>query len=1039
MNNYKLLNNAFGWLAFFIATGVYLITMEPTGSFWDCGEFILAAKTLGVGHPPGAPVFMLLGRIFTLFGNPEDPASYARMVNALSGIASGFTILFLFWTITAIGKKLLIEKGKEELTQGNIFAIIGAGLVGALCYTFSDTFWFSAVEGEVYATSSMFTALVMWLIFKWDERVAEGDPRADRYLVLIAYLVGIAIGVHLLNLLCIPAIGYIYYFRKYKNTTQKGFILAGIISFGVLMFVQYGIIPGFISLAAFFEKGFVNTLGLPFNSGLIFYILLLTGLLVFGLVYTRRKGLVNWNTIVLSLAVIFIGYSSYAVIMIRSNAKTPMNENDPSNVFSMLSYINRDQYGQRPLFYGQYYNAPLDKKDPYKDGNPIYFKDEKKGKYSIADEQKSSIPNFDKKYCTVFPRMWSSDPQHVTSYMNWINMPAGAKTKVPSFGQNIGFMVKYQMNWMWWRYFMWNFSGRQNDIQGAGGPLDGNWITGINFIDSFFIGDQSDLPDTLANNKGRNNYFMLPFLLGVLGLIFHFRKDNKTAWTVLLLLLFLGVLINVFLNPTPQQPRERDYAYVGSFYAYAIWVGLGVLGLYDLLRKRAAGATAALGATVLGLLVAPALMAKDNWDDHDRSNRFTSADFAKNYLDSCAPNAILFTNGDNDTFPLWYVQEVEGYRTDVRVVNLSLLNTDWYVNQLKRKAYLSNAVPFSMTEDEYRQGTRDAVLILDNDRANDTNYVDINVALKQVRSTDVYRPQGSSGTGYNYFKHSHLFIPVDKAKVVANGTVPASLADRVAPVMWDLSDKGVLYKKDMMILDLLATNNWERPVYFAITVGDESYLNLEPYFQLEGLAYRLIPVAQASPDGQIGTVNTEIMYKNVVEKFKWGNMNDPKVYLDETNLRMTMNFRNNFSRLAASLLQEGKKDLAKKTLDRCMEIMPDNIIAYNYFVLPIANIYYELGDKQKAKEILAKLKNNMTQELAYYKGLRPSLRKAIGPVISRTDAILQRVLYLENMFLQREAGLGNPAGPNAQNSQQGTQKLPVDSPKAQAGATQGAE
>lgn len=1025
MNNYKLLNNIFGWLAFAIATTVYLVTMEPTGSFWDCGEFISAALKLEVGHPPGAPMFMLMGRVATLFGSAEDPASYARMVNGLSGICSGFTILFLFWTITAMAKKLYTENNKEQLSQGNIFAILGAGLVGALCYTFSDTFWFSAVEGEVYATSSMFTALTVWLIMKWDERVAEGDARADRYLVLIAYVVGIAIGVHLLNLLCIPAIAYIYYFRKYKNTTRKGFIVAGIVGFLALMFVQYGIIPGFIVLASKFEKGFVNGLGMPFNSGLIFYLLFLTGLLVFGLMYTKRKGLVMWNTIILSLTVIMIGYSSYAVILIRSNAKTPMNENDPSNVFSMLSYINRDQYGQRPLFYGQYYNAPLDKKDRYKDGDPVYFKDVKNNKYSIADDAKNSVPNFDKAYCTVLPRMWSAE--HASSYMNWIDMPPGAKNKKPSFGQNIGFMINYQMGWMWWRYFMWNFAGRQNDIQGLSGPLEGNWISGIGPLDNVRLGNQSDLPETLANNKGKNKYYLLPFLLGVLGLIFHFRKDKNTAWVVLLLLLFLGVLINVFLNPTPVQPRERDYAYVGSFYAYAIWVGFGVLALYDFFRRYSAHNIAAVGATALSLVAVPMVMANQNWDDHDRSKRYTSADFAKNYLDSCAPNAILFTNGDNDTFPLWYVQEVEGYRTDVRVVNLSLLNTDWYINQLKRKAYLSDAVPFTMTEDYYRQGTRDAVLILDNNREDDSTYVDINVALKQIMSKDLYKVP--DGQGYNNFKHSHLYIPVDKQAVVANGTVPANLADRVAPVKWDLSDKGVLYKKDMMILDLLATNNWKRPVYFAITVGDESYLGLEPYFQLEGLAYRIVPVERQSMDGQIGAVNTEIMYKNLIEKFRWGNMSDPSVYLDETNLRMTMNFRNNFSRLAAALLTEGKRDQAKKVLDRCLEVMPDNTVPYNYFVLPIANLYFELGDKQKAKEILARLKKITGDELAYYNSLSPSLRKSINTTIGRTKEIMKRVTYLEKMFLQKESGLGGVDGPNAQIAKQDTQKAPVDTPK----------
>lgn len=1023
MNNYKLLNNIFGWVAFVIATATYLVTMEPTGSFWDCGEFIAAAYKLEVGHPPGAPFFMLLGRIATMFGNSADPASYARMANALSGIASGFTILFLFWTITAMAKKLFAEN-KEELTQGNIFAIMGAGLVGALTYTFSDTFWFSAVEGEVYATSSMFTALVFWLIMKWDEKVGEGDPRADRYLILIAYFIGISIGVHLLNLLCIPAIAYIYYFRKYPNTNRKGFIIAGIVGFAVLMFVQYGIIPGFVSIAAKFEKFFVNNMKMGFNSGLFVYVLFVAALVVGGIIYTRRKGLVNWNTAFVSLAVILIGYSSYSVILIRSNAQTPMNENDPSNAFTLLSYLNRDQYGERPLVYGQYFNAKLDPAKPYKDGSPVYYKDLKNKKYSVADDREESIPNYDPKYCTVFPRMWS--PEHAAAYRSWADIK-GPANKKPSYGSNLKFLFRYQMDWMWFRYFMWNFSGRQNDIQGGGDPLDGNWISGIGPVDSFRLGNQSDLPETLANNKGKNKYFMLPFLLGVIGLIFQFMRDNKRAWTVLLMFLFMGVLINVFLNPTPQQPRERDYAYVGSFYAYSIWVGLGVLGIYELLRKRTGQQGAAIGATVLGVVMSPVLLAKENWDDHDRSHRFTSSDFAKNYLDSCAPNAILFTNGDNDTFPLWYVQEVEGYRTDVRVVNLSLLNTDWYVDQMKRKAYESDAVPFSLTQDEYRQGTRDAVLIIDQN-ADSTAYMPVANAMKQVRGSEVYNPRGYK-KGYHYFTSSRLVIPVDKDKVIKNGTVPAELADRVDNVYWDLSGNNVLYKKDLMILDLLATNNWERPVYFAITVGDDSYLNLEPYFSLEGLAYRLIPVRQESMDGQLGTVDTKKMYDNVVNKFRWGNMADERVYLDENNLRMTMNFRNNFARLATALLQEGKKDQAKKAIDRCLEVMPDKTVPYNFYCLPLAQVYYELGEKEKAQQIIDRIKDYMNQEYKYYISLPASHRKTINMTIKRTEAIIKRIEYVENVMKMRAAGAADAQGPKDTLKGQSNQAAANDTPK----------
>lgn len=1024
MNNYKLLNNIFGWLTFAISATVYLITMEPTGSFWDCGEFIAAAYKLMVGHPPGAPMFMLLGNLFTQFADPSDPSSVARAVNALSGVMSAFTILFLFWTITAIARKIVLYT-KEELTQANIIAITGSGLVGALAYTFSDTFWFSAVEGEVYATSSMFTALVVWLIFKWDQKVEDGDIYADRYLILIAYFVGISIGVHLLNLLCIPAIGYVYYFRQTKKYTTGGFILAGIISFAVLLFIQYGVIPGFVTLAAKFELMAVNTMGLPFNSGIYIYCALVVGLLIGGIAYTRLRNKVNANTALIALATIFIGYSSYAVILIRSNANTVMNENEPSNAFALLSYLNRDQYGDRPLFYGQYYNARV---TGYKDGSPTYYKDFEKNKYMVGDDGKNSKPEYDPKFSTILPRMWSSD--HADEYRSWAGIK-GPKSKKPTFGQNLTFLYDYQIRWMWIRYFLWNFSGRQNDIQGSGGPDNGNWITGIGFIDSLMYGDQETLPESLKNNKGRNAYFMLPLFLGLLGLVYTFSKDRRQGWVILLMFVFMGIFINMYLNPTPSQPRERDYAYVGSFYAFSIWVGLGVMGLFDLISKYLKGNAGAAIATSIGVLAAPVLMATQNWDDHDRSNRYTSRDIARNYLDSCEPNAILFTNGDNDTFPLWYVQEVEGYRTDVRVVNLSLLNTDWYINQMKRQVYNSAPVPFSLPDAAYRQGTRDYVLV--NAGPEDTVYTDIKRVLALAASNETLPLQ--NGEKVNFINTNKLYIGVNKEKVLANGTVPQKFADKIQPIYWDLGKRFVLYKKDLMILDLLANNNWERPVYFAVTVGGDSYLGLEKYFMQTGLCYKIVPMVATPVDGQDGMVDTDKMYTNLIEKFQWGNMNDPNVYLDETNMRMTMNFRNNFARLATALYVEGKKDKAIKTLDKCVEVMPNNAIPYDFMMINICALYYTLAEKDKAFAILNTIKDRYTKELTYYKGLDKSTQKLMATDAYRAESYLERITRLETEMKTKTPDQVDFFGLKARTGRPKLPEMAVDTPNSVAGDT----
>lgn len=1004
MTNYKKLNNIIGWAVFVVASFVYLATIEPTTSFWDCGEYIATAYKLEVGHPPGAPLFNLIGRFFTLFGG--GTANAAMMVNALSAIVSAFTILFLFWTITALARKIALKTG--ELTKDKLIAIFGSGVVGALAYTFSDSFWFSAVEGEVYAMSSMFTAIVFWAILKWEELADE--PHNIRWIVLIAFLMGLSIGVHLLNLLAIPAMTFIFYFKKYKTTTRNGFILAGILSVLILVIVQNGIIPGIVSLSAKFELFFTNSLGLPFNTGTIIYAALIIGGIIWGLRYTQKNKKIIANTAILCFTFILIGYSSFAVLIIRSQANTPMDENNPENAINLLSYLNREQYGSWPILHGQYFNAPV---VDYLDGSPVYTKDEKLGKYVITDERKSTIPVYDPNFTTFFPRMHSSQDNHETGYRNWSDMrgtptPAtdrnGEQTMInkPTFGENLKFFFSYQVMHMYFRYFMWNFAGRQNDVQSHGGIMKGNWLSGIDFLDSSRIGARANVPEHFKANKGFNRFYMLPFILGLIGLYFHYTKDKKDAFVVTLLFFFTGMAIVIYLNQAPYQPRERDYAYAASFYAFAIWIGFGVYALYDMLKKKINATTGGILATSIAMLAAPVLMAKDGWDDHDRSGRYTARDFAFNYLSSCAPNAILFTNGDNDTFPLWYAQEVEGFRTDVRVVNLSLSNTDWYIEQMRRKAYDSDPIPLSLTEAQYRQGTRDYVPIYPNESLGlDTaRYYPIKQLLEFVASEEPKAKLATQGNGeLAYLPTNRIFIPVDSATVVNNGTVPKSMADKVVKggIRWKIN-KSYILKNELMIFDILANNNWKRPVYFAITVGDDSYMFLQDYFQLEGLAYRLVPVNNISMDGQEGFVDTEIMYNNMMNKFAWGGMETGKIYMDENNLRMTYNLRNNFARLADALIREGKKDKAIKALDRAMQVMPKEIVPYNYFILPIAESYYKAGQNAKANEILSALAKQYDAELNYYFSLGPDFISKTENESQQAMSILQRMLQVTKMF-----------------------------------------
>lgn len=1010
-SNYQRLNNIIGWVIFLISSFVYLSTIESTASFWDCGEYIACAYKLEVGHPPGAPVFLLLGRFFSLFAF-GDQSKVGMMINALSALCSSFSILFLFWSITALARKL-VER-TSEFTTGKMYSVLGAGAVGALAYTFSDSFWFSAVEGEVYAMSSFFTAIVFWAILRW-EREANENTHANRWIILIAYLVGLSIGVHLLNLLVIPAIVFIYYFKKYPIITQKGIIITGLLSIVILAAIQAGIIPLIVKLAALIELFAVNTLNMPFNSGTIIYGILLIGGIIVGLQYTIKQSKPILNTIILCFTVILIGYSSFFVLVIRSQANPPMDENNPENAVNLLSYLNREQYGSWPIAYGQYFTAPLDAEEPYRDGNPVYARDDKSGKYIITDKRKSSIPNYDKDFCTPFPRMWSSQANHVSGYRTWTNPrhynrkdardpQTGEMTKIekPTFAQNLGFFFRYQIGHMYLRYFFWNFVGRQNDIQGHGNSSDGNWISGVTAFDEARLGPQQGLPDAADNNKAKNALYGLPLILGLIGLFYHIRKDKKNAFVVGLLFFFTGVAVVIYLNQKPYEPRERDYAYAASFYAFAIWIGFGVMAITDFLSKKLQQATSALLATFACLLAVPTIMAKEEWDDHDRSDRYIARDFAANYLNSCAPNAILFTNGDNDTFPLWYAQEVEGIRTDVRVICLELLNTDWYIDQMVHKAYESDPVPFSLTKDQYRQGTRDVVLFHDYNDTKVQGHIPVKDLMEFVKKDDkAHMLQVAKETFYHYFPTKNMRVPVDSATVVNNGTVPKELAGRVVKnIDWTVSGNYV-QKNDLMIIDLLAHNNWQRPVYFAATAPASSYLNLAPYLQLEGLAYRLVPIRKNETEKQETRIATDIMYDKVM-KFAWGGMEKPGKFLDDVFIRScALNIRQRLGALAIALVDEGKKDKAIKVLDKVIEVTPQENVPYDATMYSITMGYYEAGAPEKANALAKKLFDNFENNIKYYHADRKNLAY-YGSEIDQAQDIMERLIYFSSNFKQKE-------------------------------------
>lgn len=972
--NFKKLNNIVGWCVFLVATVVYLFTMEHTVSWWDCGEYISTAYKLQVGHPPGAPTFQLIGRFFTLFAF-GDVTKVAMMINIMSCLCSSFTILFLFWTISMLAQKIWMKDG-DNAPRNNQIAVIAAAAIGALAYTFTDSFWFNAVEGEVYAMSSLLTAITFWAILKWEQ--VSDEPNHYRWLIFIAYIIGLSIGVHLLNLLAIPAIVYVVYFKKYKFS-WKGFIWAGVIAVVLVGFIQVILIPAIVSLAGKFELFFVNSLGMPFNFGTIFYFALIIALIIWGIWYTTKKNKPVLNAVVLSFMFILIGYSSFFMLVIRANANTPINENEPKDAISMLSYLKREQYGNWPLLYGPYYTAK-----PYDvtEGAPIYYKDRQKGKY-VEIAQTSGEYVYDDNVMTLFPRMWNGSKKTFTNtYERYIDKSkmrvttqkrANGTTErvmIPTFGQNMRFFIDYQCGWMFWRYFMWNFVGKQNDTQGQGEIENGNWVSGIGFIDNPRLGSQKDLPRTMQSSS-RAEYYFLPLLLGLMGLFYQLKRDPKNCWVVFLLFFMTGIAIIIYLNQTPYQPRERDYSYAGAFYAFAIWMGFGVLGIIEVLQKVIKNQRVATTVATIACLFVPILMAAQGWEGHNRSGKTSALDWGKNYLTQLPKNAVIFTRGDNDTFPLWYVQEVEGYRTDVRVCNFMLSSGYWYVHQMGRKIYESEKLPLSLTPSQYDNGVHEQVFIEDVFEGP----VELKDAIDFVRS-DNPRTKGTDGSGkrVNYLPTRKLKITVNKEKVVANGIVPESMKDQIVDeIVWTIADKvSYLTKNELMLLDFMATNDWERCVYFTSLNDISNILGIDKYLHQEGSSHRFMPVLAPEYHSGAGGVFIEGSYDLLVNNSRWGCLNEPGVTIDPESARSVPFVKMAYMRLAQALVNRQRYEEAVTVMDKCQEFFPDEKIPYGfYYEGYFPDFYYRCGADEKGDEILRKIAANATDELRYYKTLKP--------------------------------------------------------------------
>ncbi|MBO6515979.1 MAG: DUF2723 domain-containing protein [Bacteroidia bacterium] len=993
MIKYKLWNNILGWASFAVGMVVYSLTVEPSVPLWDCGEFISASYSLQVVHPPGAPFFLLLGRLFSLFAM-GDLANVAMAVNMLSVVASALTVGFTFWIITHLAVKMLgLNVENPEVSLGNGIAIFGSGLVGALALTFMDTFWFSAVEAEVYASSSFFTALSFWGILKWESN--KSKPTSDRWLIFIAYMIGLSIGLHLLNLLVVPAIVLYYFFNRFE-VNRANIIKALVVGGGSLVLINWVIIPGLPQVAATIDKLFVNGMGLPFNSGVIFTVALVFALVTIAIRYTARlkqshlgiklggvklsiqTGLAN--LFLLCLAYVLIGYSSYSMVVIRSLAEPAIDMNDPEDAYSLLSYIKREQYGSRPLFKGPYYMArPID----YKDGSATYRRGE--DKYEHTGYRIDYV--WDEKDETIFPRMGDLTDKK-QGFKFWYKErkstdAAGNETiKMPSFNQNIKFMMDYQIGWMYWRYFFWNFGGRQSDIQNVDNNIhEGNWLSGIDFIDKRRIGTQKDVPSSLSSNKARNKYYLIPFLLGIIGLVFQFNRQKRDATVITLLFFMTGLAIVLYLNQPPLEPRERDYASVGSFQTFCIWIGLAVLAITELLKRYVPLNLAATIATVL-CLTAPYLMGTQNWDDHDRSDRYLGISFAKNYLNSCEKNAILFTNGDNDTYPLWYAQNVEGIRTDVRIINLSLLSTEYYAQALVRKYYASEPLPMSIIpREKLKEGERDMISYNpQNKYFEQSTSHPLSEILDFVVSDDDRKkarsPYVRDGDLENYLPARKVYIKVDKAKVLASGTVQEKDSAKIVDYMtFGLNTR--LLKGSIVMLDIIATNaerGWERPIYFTTTTGDDTYANMESYFRHEGLTYRLVPL-KSNWGRDRGLIDKDLLYKRLMEDFVWGNMDKGTMFLDHKATLVPRNLRVLFVQVAQRYLSEGNEERAKALINKSLEVIPESILPMdNYVRTYYIDMLNNVGETEKANAMLAQAAKDVEEQTNYFFAMRKDTR-----------------------------------------------------------------
>ena len=1056
--NFKKWNLILGWAAFTLAFVVYAMTVEPTVGFWDTGEYILTSSKLEVGHPPGAPLFQMLGAFFSIFAS--EPAQIGLVLNMMSAAASAFTILFMFWSIVLLLKKLT-SSGSESNPNAQV-GILGAAFVGSLAFAFTDSFWFNAVETEVYAMATLIMAVMFYLGLRWQNEMHT--PKGNRWLILISFVVGLSFGVHFMGLLTIPAIGLLYYFKNYKTITLKNFIIANVAVVAILLFVFKLLAPNILRYFSALEIFFVNSVGLPFNSGSIIAFILLVLAIYLGLKYTKSKGLVKLNTGLLCVTFIVIGFTTWLMLPIRANANVPVNENNPSSARELLAYYNLEQYPKTRLFYGPQFTdqyAGLDENQPFTDDKPKYEKDLKSGEYVVVNDYVNAIQNYNGDHGSVLPRMWSTE--HAVNYMRYcgfLEFSIKSEYKMqnefrslvdtfetslaegeidyegyhdflrtygryldiekPSLIDNIYYLFDYQIGYMYWRYFMWNFSGRQDDIQGKM-DLHGNWMTGINFIDTYLLGiTQENLPSDVSNNKARNSYYLLPFLLGLIGLLFVFNRDKKVFWTMLVFFLFTGIAIQVYTNVRPFEPRERDYSVVGSFYVFALWIGIGVYAIYDWLSTYSKSKLIAPAISLLCLAAVPGILISQNWDDHDRSNRRTAHAMAVNYLESCDPNAIIFTIGDNDTFPLWYAQEIEGIRTDVRVVCTSLFNVDWYIDQMKRKAYESEPIPSKLTHDKYKWGTRDYIIkeVVTKDTLDIDQFIDfVTSDDKRTKYGHVLKQQGydtagqrNQDLGANYAPTEHVRIPVNKENVLRNGIVPLKDAAKIVDYIDIKIEDQAIYKNRLMMLDIIAENNWERPIYFSGgAFGDDDYIWMKDYLQLDGFAYKLVPIKTPIADNNpfdMGRIDSEKMYQ-LVKNWKWGNSGNLDVYHDVETRRNSITYRGHIARLIETLINENELEKAEEIADLAMEKMPVDIFGYYTFLEPFIGAYYEVKAKEKARNLYKNVTLKYQESLTYYSRVsernQSKYIQTIYSDIERYKSLVDTIsLYEEEGFIKIE-------------------------------------